>query len=192
VRILRRLNLYLFIVLLLSVLTSNIAIANTQSVCINKKTGEIRVSENCKSVESKGTRSVKKSKPTKVEVLQKIISSLELEILSAKKDIESASLELENPARLQVIGAKDINQANQICNDSMPGDGVKTACSQHILITRDIQGLEKRINNRTEKLLDAQSRLQVEVKGYKTIICKKGSETLTITDAKPKCPKGYK
>jgi hypothetical protein len=43
------------------------------------------------------------------------------------------------------------------------------------------------------KLLEREKfSLEKELKGYKTITCRKGSEVLSITDAKPKCPKGYK
>ncbi len=41
-------------------------------------------------------------------------------------------------------------------------------------------------------LNEAKFSLEKELKGYKTITCRKGSEVLSITDAKPKCPKGYK
>jgi hypothetical protein len=66
--------LNLILVLFLFVSNQYSAQANTQSVCINKKTGEIRVSETCKSDESKATRKITSPKLSKAEQSKKKIS----------------------------------------------------------------------------------------------------------------------
>ena len=162
--------------------------ATTQSICINKKSGVIRVSEICEQNESKGTRKVIAPKLTKVEKLQKKVNDLEAQIMNVEKERKDflEVIQKSNPI-VDSLDAfyKSINDCRSTpdtreCGYMLGGPGT-------LMVSLDKQ------HSALAKILgEAKFSLEKELKGYKTITCRKGSEVLSITDAKPKCPKGYK
>ena len=178
------LNLALF----LFVSNQSLAQATSQSVCINKKTGVIRVSEICEQNESKGTRKVTAPVLTKVEKLQKKVNDLEAQIMLVEKERKDflEDIRKSNPV-VDSLDAfyKSINDCRSTpdtreCSYMLGGPGV-------LMVS-----LDKQHSALVKTLGAAKFSLEKELKGYKTITCRKGSEVLSITDAKPKCPKGYK
>jgi TolA-binding protein len=173
--------LNLILVLVLFVSNQYSAQANTQSVCINKKTGEIRVSKTCKSDESKATRKITSPKLSKTEQLKKKITDLESQIVSIEEERNKL---FENILKFSP-SETSLDAYMESCR-SAQWQPEKCATSNGIgelvgTLDKQLYAVNKALN-----------RYKREAGIYRTIICKKGSETLTITDEKPKCPKGYK
>ena len=181
---LRPINFCLVMALSTSFLTHNMAVANTQSVCVNKQTGEVRVSNQCKPDESTATRKVTPPKLSKAEQLKKKISDLESQIVS----IETARNALfERVLRLSP-DETSIDSYFESCAESRKTNLQLEKCNDSFSIQAEYRSPEKNLFA-LKKMLYKYKR---EAGIYKTITCKKGSEILKITDENPKCPKGYK
>jgi len=146
------------------------------------------VSNDCTLNESKGTRKVTAPKLTKVEQLQKRVNDLETQKIFIEKERNDFLADIQK--RIPTIDTVDalykrINDCRptpetEECRYLMGGIG-------GLMVSLDKQYIA------LMKLLEREKfSLEKELKGYKTITCRKGSEVLSITDAKPKCPKGYK
>ena len=146
------------------------------------------MSNGCTLNESKGTRKITAPKLTKVEQLQKRVNDLETQKIFIEKERNDflADIQKSNPT-IDTVDAlyKRINDCRptpetEECRYVMGGIG-------GLMVSLDKQYIA------LMKLLEREKfSLEKELKGYKTITCRKGSEVLSITDAKPKCPKGYK
>ena len=146
------------------------------------------MSNDCTLNESKGTRKVTAPKLTKVEQLQKRVNDLETQKIFIEKERNDFLADIQK--RIPTIDTVDalykrINDCRptpetEECRYLMGGIG-------GLMVSLDKQYIA------LMKLLEREKfSLEKELKGYKTITCRKGSEVLSITDAKPKCPKGYK
>lgn len=146
------------------------------------------MSNDCTLNESKGTRKITAPKLTKVEQLQKRVNDLEAQKIMIEKqrnDFLEQTRKI-NPT-IDTVDAiyKRINECRptpetEECRYMLGGIGA-------LMVSLDKQYFT------VMKILERDKfSLEKELKGYKTITCRKGSEVLSITDAKPKCPKGYK
>ena len=176
--------LNLILVLFLFVSNQSSAQANTQSVCINKKTGEIRVSETCKPDESKATRKITSPKLSKAEQLKKKISDLESQI----ETIETARDALFEKVLKISPNETSVDSYLKSCSEAREGKLQLEKCNDSFSIGAEWSQYDKPYY----ALTNALNRFKLQAGIYKKITCKNGNEILTITDAKPKCPKGYK
>ena len=196
----KELSFVILALLLIQIPQLNATAANAQSICINKNTGVIRVSEICEQSESKGTRKITAPKLTKVEQLQKKVNDLE----AGKKYLDNLRNEaIEKVSKIDsALDSVDaIERAVRDCqklvqtedNFQMKQDKCKFISDNLGLLNRKgARDSDKNYITISRLLNEAKFSLEKELKGYKTISCRKGSEVLSITDAKPKCPKGYK
>ena len=151
------------------------AIAESQSVCINKVSGAIRVSDSCNNDESQGSLTIS---PVKLTKIQKIRAQIQ----QAEEDLQY----LKTDAAESLKGSNKTFTDDGYCADSN-GEVLtildpKGACAQYRAM---YEAMSRNLNNLNRQL-------QNELNSFKTITCKKGNQTLTVTDLKPKCPKGYK
>lgn len=166
---------------LLLISFSPVASAAPQSVCVNKVSGDIRVSDTCNNDESQGSLTIS---PVKVSKINKIKAQIQ---------------KLESDIKTQMV------QMDREIKDSFGfADGSKTFClgisNGSLVQPFETNSLAKSICAQIRALDDAQTRslsnlnrqLQNELKNFKTITCKKENGILTVTDSKPRCPKGYK
>jgi len=179
--------LKLILVLFLFVSNQSLAQATTQSICINKNTGVIRVSEICKQSESKGTRKITAPKLTKVEQLQKSINKLEAQKIMIEKQ-RNDYLETIRKSKATI---DSLDKLDKFINDCRPTPETEE-CRYVMSQIGALVHIDKQYSTVIKVLERDKFSLEKELKGYKTISCRKGSEVLSITDAKPKCPKGYK
>lgn len=180
--------LTLNLVLFLFVGNQSLAQATSQSVCINKKTGKIRISEECTKDESRGTSTITPPKLSKVQQLQKRIADYEAQLLS----FENSRKELiENTSKVFSV-PNSLESFQKVANDCRATPEAN-GCSVFLGGVYSLFiNTEKPYLTLIKVLKKTQLQLDIELNGYKTINCKKGSEVLKITDTKPKCPKGYK
>ncbi len=159
---------------------SPVASAESQTVCINKVTGQIRVSATCDSNESQGSLTIP---PVKVSKVNKI----KLQIQKAEEEFKRQQEEFN-------LVVKDFGfsgTANLFCVGV--SDGSLYFREGEKQLANSICSQKRALDVAQVKMLDSLNlQLEIELKGYKTITCKKGNLTLTVTDLKPKCPKGYK
>jgi hypothetical protein len=155
--------------------------AESQSVCINKVTGDIRVSDSCNSDESQGSLTIPPAKVSKVNKIKAQIQKFETD---SKRTIE----ELDRDIR-ESFGFTDgaIRFCLAISDGSLTQMQYVNPMSKSLCL--QIRAIDESISQRRNNL---NRELQNELKSFKTITCKKGSRILTVTDSKPKCPKGYK
>jgi len=159
------------------------AIANTQSVCINKKTGEIRVSNSCNPSESKGTRKINPPKISKDEKLKKQISDLESQLLSIEAERNKIFDEI-----LKVSPNEDsLDSAIESCQIQS-----NVQLEKCILLNGGKTGQLASLNRQLMAVTKLLESYRVKAGIYRVITCKNVNETITIIDEKPKCPKGYK
>ena len=169
-------------VLLTGMLLIGAPAANAESICIDKTSGEVRVSEICKDNESKGTRVNASPKLSRAQQLQKTIQKLEKDIKTIE---EGFQIHLDKIREF----APNVESLENYIKECRTKPEMTTECSYF----RDgnlgsYPPTEKQYLALKRVLFKSIS----ELKGYKTIVCKKGNEVLTITDAKPKCPTGYR
>ncbi len=147
----------------------------SQSVCINKVTGDIRVSDSCNNDESQGSLTIAPVKLTKIKKIKAQIQQAEEDFQYFKKE-----------------AAETLKDFNSIFTD----DGYCANSNGEVLTNLDPKGVCSQFRAlyeaMTKNLNSLNRQLQNELKSFKTITCKKGSRVLTVTDSKPKCPKGYK
>jgi len=146
------------------------------------------VSNDCTLNESKGTRKITAPKLTKVEQLQKRVNDLETQKIFIEKERNDFLADIQK--RIPTIDTVDALYKR--INDCRPTP--ETEECRYVM--GGIGGLMVSLDKQYIALMKLLERekfsLEKELKGYKTITCRKGSEVLSITDAKPKCPKGYK
>lgn len=175
-----RVNLTLISLLTALVLNPEKVSAATEYICIDKKSGVVRVASECNSTESKGTRKITAPKLTKVEQLQKQVNEL-----------RAAKIRLENELN-KLFGVTITSHDNLIkaINDCKLTPDTEP-CSSILAPALPAVSLFKQYDAVIRVLNKAELSLQKELKGYQTIKCKKGNEILEIVDLKPKCPKGF-
>ena len=146
------------------------------------------MSNDCTLNESKGTRKITAPKLTKVEQLQKRVNDLETQKIFIEKERNDFLADIQK--RIPTIDTVDALYKR--INDCRPTP--ETEECRYVM--GGIGGLMVSLDKQYIALMKLLERekfsLEKELKGYKTITCRKGSEVLSITDAKPKCPKGYK
>ena len=151
------------------------AIAESQSVCINKVSGDIRVSDTCNRDESQGSLTIAPVKLTKIK-------KIKAQIQQAEEDFQY----LKTEAAESLKGSNTTFTDDGYCADSngevLTNLNPKGACAQY---RAAYESMSRNLNNLNRQL-------QNELKSFKTITCKNGNQILTVTDSKPKCPKGYK
>ena len=173
-----------FSVLLLFSL-SPAASAASQSVCVNKVSGAVRISDTCKANESKGTRKIIAPKLSKAEQLKKKLLDLESQLVDLERDRKES---FESLAGVK-LGDGSLDKAIESCKLSPESE----ICTWYKMSLGPLWvSLDKQYLAVKEVMARTKIALEEELEGYKSISCKKGSEILTITDANPKCPKGYK
>jgi hypothetical protein len=156
--------------------------ANTQSVCVNKQTGEVRVSNQCKPDESKGTRKITLPKLSKAEQLKQKIAELEGLLITVQSERQLIFEEVLKSSPTE----QSLESALESC--SLQSNQQLEKCMYLGRLTRQLADLNRKQLEAT-KLLES---TRVKAGIFRVLSCKKGSETLTIIDEKPKCPKGYK
>jgi hypothetical protein len=156
------------------------ASAESQSVCINKKSGDIRVSDSCNNDESQGSLTIPPAKVSKV-------NKIKLQIQKAEEGFKSQQEEFN-------LVVKDFGfsgTANLFCVGV--SDGSLYFREGEKQLVNSICAQKRALDESNTKMLNNLNRqLQNELRGFKTITCKKANQTLTVTDLKPKCPKGFK
>jgi hypothetical protein len=157
------------------------ASAESQSVCINKKSGDIRVSDSCNNDESRGSLTIPPAKVSKVNKIKAQIQKLETD---SKIQMEEMDREIR-----ESFGFAD--GAMRFC--LAMSDGSLTQMQGLNPLGKSICAQIRALDESNTKMLNNLNRqLQNELRGFKTITCKKANQTLTVTDLKPKCPKGFK
>ena len=157
------------------------ASAESQSVCMNKKSGDIRVSDSCNNDESQGSLTIPPAKVSKVNKIKAQIQKLETD---SKRQMEEMDRDIRDgfgftDGAMRFCLAMSDGSLTQMQGLNPMG---KSLCAQ-------IRALDE---SNTKMLNNLNRQLQNELKGFKTITCKKANQTLTVTDLKPKCPKGFK
>jgi hypothetical protein len=175
-------NKFLSLILMLFLFSlSPAASAESQSVCINKKSGDIRVSDSCNNDESQGSLTIPPAKVSKVNKIKAQIQKLETD---SKRQMEEMDRDIRDgfgftDGAMRFCLAMSDGSLTQMQGLNQMG---KSLCAQ-------IRALDE---SNTKMLNNLNRQLQNELKGFKTITCKKANQTLTVTDLKPKCPSGYK
>jgi hypothetical protein len=163
--------------------------AATEYICIDKKSGVVRVASECKSTESKGTRKITAPKLTKVEQLQKQVNDLRAGKIRLENERDKYFQDLQLQHNGVTINSEDALLKAK--NDCKPTPDTEPC--RYIISAWGLGGSwDKQYATIIRVLNKAELSLQKELKGYKTLRCIKGNEVLEITDLKPKCPKGYR
>jgi len=157
------------------------ASAASQSVCVNKVSGDIRISDNCNNDESQGSLTISPAKVSKINKIRAQIQKLEADI---KTQMVEMDREIKDSFRFT-------GGATQFCVSIL--DGSSTQMEGVNPISKSICAQFRALDDaQTRSLSNLNRELQNELKNFKTITCKKENRILTVTDSKPRCPKGYK
>lgn len=188
-----KLGLSILLSVLITTTGTTPGFAVIEDVCISKITGEIRLGTDCTDKESVGSQVIQPSKISIIQQLKEEIASYEAEIRELEAQLTAINLRIEKSFVEARPTFPDINESNY--KTFTPNYETQVGVSASRNLTLDVPkkfDFIKRLESMQKSIEYPKRELKALLNNYKTISCKKGRTTVTISDKKPSCPKGYK